>query len=120
MSAIRVTVTAEQITAAGHPHRGWHEPLSTALAELTGQDVDIDGGGGPDEPNVATIGQEEWTLVIDLPPAANEWLDARWNGEDRGPISFDIEVPDWIVALVARAATTAEQGDAVLRADGLA
>jgi hypothetical protein len=115
MTAIRVEVTAEHIVDSGLLPIEWATPVEQAIAALTDQDAAID-GGGPDGPCVATIGQGEWSLVVDLPGEANRWLDARWSEEKPGePFAFDIEVPDWIVALVARAATVDEQAQAVIR-----
>lgn len=112
MAVVRIEVTAEQIAAAGDRRMAWAEPVEAALAALTGQEVSID-GAGPEFPCVATIGQDEWTIVLDLPDVANAWLDARWGQTDptreepvpdiaaRGePFAFDLEAPDWIVALV--------------------
>lgn len=119
MTAIHVEVTAELIAEFPDVRKHWDGPVNAALRMLTDQDVDIDGDG--QDGYVATIGQDAWTLVIDLPEAAADFLDYRWEGGGPGdPFAFDIEVPEWIVVLVARAASTEEQGDAVLRADGLA
>lgn len=100
MSAIHVEVTAADIAGAKPGTQGWAMPVEAALARLTGQQVDVDGGDGTT--NIATIGQGAWTVVIDLPMGANRWLNARWNDGSRNsrPFAFDIDVPDWIVALV--------------------
>jgi hypothetical protein len=117
MAAIRVEVTAEHIAAGAKPtdpdDPNWHEvynrywavPVELAIAELTGVGVDVDGGGG-DGTNIATIGtREDATLVVDLPPLVSGWLDDRWNGRGEGePIAFDLEIPDWLVDLVRKAA----------------
>jgi hypothetical protein len=110
VTVIRVEVTAEHIAAAGDDRMAWAQPVEAALAELTGQDVDIDCGGHDDGPwSIATIGQREWTLVVDLHPVAHAWLDARWQQpvnspdvlEERGePFAFDLEVPAWLTKLV--------------------
>lgn len=121
MAAIRVEVTAEQIEAAGGDRHAWAQPVEAALEALTNQQVDIDAGGHDDQPwSIATIGQGAWTIVVDLPPDAHAWLDRRWGQTDptreepvpdiaaRGePFAFDLEVPAWIVALVARASEVA-------------
>ena len=105
MVSIPVRVTAEHIAAAGENRMAWADPMEAALAALTGQKVSIDGGGA-DGGCVATIGQDDWTLVIDLPQAANAWLDRRWGGDadDRvlgsEPITLDIEIPTWIEDLL--------------------
>lgn len=123
MTAIHVSVTAEHIAAGRNSdpalahNRLWGVPVEEALSELTGEQVSIDGGDGTG--NIATIGQGTWTLVVDLPEPANEFLDARWNDDvDGEPFEFDIAIDDWLVALLAKAATTEEQGQAVLRVDG--
>jgi hypothetical protein len=112
VTAIHVEVTAEDI----EPMEGrmsWADPVEAALARLTGEEVDVDGGeiGGP---NIATIGQGEWTLVVELPAAANLWLNGRWADDDvkSEPFGFDLEVPEWVVGLVYRAV------DGAVRAEG--
>jgi hypothetical protein len=107
VSAIRVEVTSDQIIAAGEEGRDWATPLEVALAGLTGQEVSID-GDDTEGHCIATIGQDAWTFVVELPDAANEWLDRRWDGDadDRlgsEPLAFDLEVPDWVVRFVGRA-----------------
>lgn len=108
MTAIRVEVTAEQIAAAGDHRMAWASPVEDAISALTGQEVSID-GGGPDGPCVATIDQGATTLVVDLPPDASAWLDARWeqpvNSADvldelGEPFGFDLFLDDWLVALI--------------------
>lgn len=111
MVSIHVAVTAEHIAAAGDWRMKWAEPLEAAIAELTGQYVDIDGGDA-DGQCIATIGQGEWTVVVDLPKEANDWLARRWGDapsgfaspetlEDRGePFEFDLPIADWVVDLI--------------------
>lgn len=105
--SIRVEVTAEQIAIAGDDRRDWAAPMEVALAALTGEQVSID--GSEEITNVATISQGVWTLVVDLPAEANVWLERRWGGDadDRmlgsEPFAFDLEVPDWIEAFLAKA-----------------
>lgn len=95
MSVLVVEIRAEDIADVTDPRRGWAVPLEAALERLTGQEVDVDGGDGSG--NIATIGQDEWTIVIDLPADANAWLDARWNGDGPGePATFRLPVPAWI------------------------
>lgn len=120
VSAVRVSVTAQQIADAPDLHNHWDHPVRDALARLTGQSVDIDGDG--QDGYIATIGQDVWTIVIGpLPAAVKDFLDYRWeNGGAGEPFDFDLEVPAWVVVLVAKAASVLEQGDAVMRADGLA
>lgn len=91
-----VAVTAEDIGEARPGREGWADPVERALARLTGQQVDIDGGDGG--LLVATIGQGAWTLVVDLPAEAGTWLDARWGGTTGEPFAFDLEVPEWVRA----------------------
>ncbi len=125
MSAVRVRVTAEDIADGAKPgdptdpnwhethNRFWATPVEEAIARLTGENVDVDGGDGTG--CIATIGQGAWTLVIDLPEEVNRFLDARWNGEGDGePFVFALEVPEWVVALVARAASLEDQAAAVI------
>lgn len=99
MTSIRVEVTAALIDDLD-PKYSWSEPVALALEELTSQQVTVD-GGDPDGGYIATIGQDEWTLVVDLPEAVNAFLDTRW--EDRGPgepFTFEIEIPTWVSDLV--------------------
>jgi len=108
MRTLRIRVTAEHIAAAGDERYRWAVPVEEAIAELLDVDVSID-GGGIDSTCIATIGTTSAaTLVVDLPPAANAWLDRRWGDEAtvsptiadgaRGePFEFDLEVvPDWL------------------------
>jgi hypothetical protein len=101
MNVIRIRVTAEDIGEARPGAEGWADPIERALRNLTGQEVDIDGGYG-DGTCVATIGTTgAWALVVDLPAEANEWLNDRWDGRGPGePFEFDLEVPSWIVTFV--------------------
>ena len=97
MSVLVVEVLAADIEGTD-PRRDWAEPVELALQRLTGQDVDIDGGDASG--NIATIGQDEWTLFVDLPDDLNRWLNARWNGDGPGePATFRIPVPSWILDL---------------------
>jgi hypothetical protein len=100
--SVRVEVTAEHIAAAGVDRMAWAAPVEDAIAALTGQTVMIDGGDG--DGCVVTIGQDAWTLVIDLPADVNAWLDARWEERwaDAGAEGwhFDLEVPDWVEQLL--------------------
>lgn len=116
MASIRVEVTAEQIAAAGDDRYHWAKPVEDALAALTGQEVDIDAASwstAGEHWSIATIGQGAWTIVVDLPADANEWLKRRWGDEadsgaaastelaDRGkPFAFELEVPAWVTALI--------------------
>lgn len=103
MRTLRIRVTAEHIDAAEGlpPSSWWDAPVANAIGELLGEDVSIDGGGVEDhgeDVNVATIGQDTVTLVVDLPIEANRFLNARWERQERGePFEFDLEVvPDWL------------------------
>lgn len=105
----RVEVTAEQIQDAGTDRRAWAEPVEAALRALTGEQVDIDGGGHAEKAwSIATIGQDAWTLVLDLPDEAHAWLAARWPRDGRRralaeagePFAFEVEVPTWVADLV--------------------
>jgi len=107
MTALRVEVTAEDIANAGDDRMAWAQPVEDALAALTGQEVGIDAGGHDETPwSIATIGQGDWTIVVDLPPSAHAWLDRRWDGDpdDRllgsEPFAFDLEVPAWLAAFL--------------------
>lgn len=105
MSVIHVEVTVDDIIAGVDPdseeahNRFWATPVEQALARLTGENVDIDGGDGT--VCVATIGQGTWSVVVDLPVEVNRFLDMRWNGEGDGePFEFDIAIDDWLVDLI--------------------
>ncbi len=102
MASIRVEVTAEHIAACDALRlNDLSRPVSDALAEVTGQYVDVS-GSEPYGTFLATIGDGEWTLVVDLPAQANAWLTGRWDHEPGSsePIAFDLEIPDWLVDLV--------------------
>lgn len=99
---IHVEVTAEDIAFGRNPGEThnpyWSTPIERALGRLTGQEVSVDGEGAAG--SIRSIGQGEWTLVVDLPLAVAEWLDHRWEGEIEGePFSFELPVPSWVVAL---------------------
>lgn len=108
---VRVVVTAEDIEAAAEAEAEdrpgtWSLPVERALRRMTGQDVDVDGSEG--DGNIATIGQEAWTLVVDLPADANRWLNERFDGGGGAraasePIAFDVEVPDWLTRFLGQA-----------------
>ena len=106
MSTVPVTVGRHNIDEApGLPNSagGWAAPVESALAELFGWPVDID-GGGPDGPCVATIGQGQTVLVLDLPDNASAWLDRRWNGEGPGePFTFELEIEGWLLDMIREA-----------------
>lgn len=101
MSSFTVSVTQEQIDDFPDVRRHWDDPVAKALEELTGVAVDID---GDDNGYIATIGTTSGsTLVVDLPPAAAAWLNARWSSADEAPgepFTFEIEIPEWIARLV--------------------
>ncbi len=130
MSAIRVEVTAEHVGQAGpwpKPPKGttledgaawyptgWRSPVELAIAARAGVDADVD---GDDDGWHATIGtMESSTLFVDLPDAVAERLNAYYaqDGSSMEPFEFDIELDDWIVALVARAASIEDQAAAVI------
>lgn len=100
MTAIRVDVTASDIDLDVDVKVAWADPVVLALERLTDQQVSIDGDG--EQGNIATIGTRgAWTLVVELPTAANDWLNARWDGAGAGePFAFELLVPTWLVALV--------------------
>ena len=76
---ITVNVTAEQIAAAGDDRMKWAVPMEAAIAAIAGVEVSIDGDS--EFGCVATIGTTDLaTLVLDLPEAANGFLDRRWAG----------------------------------------
>jgi hypothetical protein len=104
MTALRIPITADLIEQAGDLHTGWDQPLAEALEHVTGQEVAIDLGDAGDSEHgptyMATIGQGDWTVVVDLPEAINRFLDERWQARSKGaPQVFTIEVPEWIVRL---------------------
>lgn len=103
MTRIRVAVTAEDIAAARSMPRfvAWGSPVEAAIHRLTGQSVDVDAGGPPKGHCIATIGQDDWTVVVDLPPDADAWLGARWETGDEGPaFAFYLEIPAWLEDLI--------------------
>jgi hypothetical protein len=111
MTALHVAVTSEDIEAAEGQSRTewWAWPVKRALEGLAGVDVDIDAGdgiGGTESGCIATIGarDDSAALVVELPPDATAWLDARWeaiNERTPGePFEFSIELPEWLVGLV--------------------
>jgi hypothetical protein len=100
--SIRVEVTTEDIERADADESGWKDPVEFAIARVAGVDVSVD----RDVPDgyMAAIGNKGRgsTVVVNLPPAANAYLDEWW---DRGdlipdPISFDIELDTWLTDLV--------------------
>lgn len=100
MTAIRIQVTAAHIALAGPRSEaemtGWRSPVELAIAAAAGVDVDVD---GDDHGWHATIGTREGaTLVVDLPEAVSERLDASWaHGIDMEPFEFALELDDWLV-----------------------
>ena len=123
MASIRVEVRAAHIAEAGPDHGGWAFPVEAAIAELVGVRVaaiDIDGDQSGYSATIGTHGAT--TLVVELPEVADDWLDARWESDERirasVPFAFDLYLDDWLVALVAKAATTLEQAAAVDRLEG--
>lgn len=114
MAAIHVEVTAEDVAAAGSWPRGegavqgWKSPVELALGRLAGVDVDVD---GDEESWHATIGTMQGsTLVFDLPGVARERLDFYYahDGVLMDPLSFNVELDDWLVSLIAGASTAHE------------
>jgi hypothetical protein len=106
MKTLRVDVSAEDIAAADEVKGRvdwWQWPVKRALESLIGQDVDIDGDG---ESCAATVGasDDSATLVLELDVNAVAWLDARYDREETGdPFFFELQLPDWLCALVDEA-----------------
>lgn len=131
MSMIRVEITAEDIAACalvpdvGDGFKSTHpdalDPVEVAIARVTGQYTVCDGGDEVDGPELATIGARgrsaRNTLIVSLPPEQAGWIERYYRGEAVEPFALDIEIEDWLVALVARAASTDEQALAVLRTE---
>ena len=100
--SIRIVVNAEHIAAADAlALNDLSRPVADALAEVTGQDVDVS-GSEPYGTWIATLGDGDWVLVVELPADANRWLNARWEHEAAGPFEFELEVPAWIRQLVGQ------------------
>jgi hypothetical protein len=104
MKTIRVSVTAEHIAEAeGKPRPDWWQwPVKAALEGLIGEDADIDG----DLPlgYFVTIGarDDNATLVVSLDANAEAFLEARYERDVPGePFFFELQLPDWLRALVA-------------------
>jgi hypothetical protein len=111
-----IDVTAEHIAAADALDlNDLSRPVADALGEVVGQHADVS-GSEPFGTWIATIGDGDWVLVVELPPAANRWLNARWDHEpgNSQPITFDLVIPEWLVALIARVASTDEEATAVM------
>ena len=103
-AAIRVEVTAQDVAFGRNPGEGhnpyWATPVERALTRVFAeQEVSVDGDGALG--SIATIGQDEWTLVLDLPEAATAWLLRRWELAEEGePFAFELTPPDWLVDLI--------------------
>jgi hypothetical protein len=127
MSAIRIAVTAEHCEKAGAwptppaPYDPeWANPVELAIEEASGVNVDID---GDEDGWHATIGPMEGsTLVVDLPEIVNERLNPYYAqpGLLLEPFDFEVELDAWLVALLAKAATTLEQAEAVIASEATA
>lgn len=107
MTAIRIHVTAEHIAAAGAPPADdevrppdWKDPVERAIAEATGQDVGCD---QDDKIEIATIGSGPTTVVVSLPIEQARWIDSYYRREPVEPFDFDIEIEDWLTALLRTA-----------------
>lgn len=108
--AIRVNVTAEHIAAAGRvpdigdgfksSHPEGKDPVELAIADAAGESVICD---QDEDLEMATIGQGANTLVVTLPAGQMAWIDRWYRGQPVEPFSFDFELEDWLVALVAKA-----------------
>lgn len=107
---IHVDVTAEDIAAAGGPFTaaGTHaDPIERALARVFGRHASVDGDASDPAHDIATIGDGQTVLVLDLPPATYDWSE-RYYGEQRvEPFGFDLEIEDWLVDLVRSSAPEA-------------
>lgn len=114
VSAIRVEVTAEHIAAcprlpetgdgyrSGHPDH--YDPVELALTQITGCEVRCD---QDEDTEMATIGNGVNVLVLSLPIVQARWIDRWYRGDPIEPFAFDVEIEDWLVAMVARAAVPA-------------
>jgi hypothetical protein len=121
---IRIPVTADHCAEAGawpragDPRLGrWWSPIELAIGAVAGVDVDVDGDVDGWH---ATIGfMEGSTLVVDLPEIARERLGPYYaqHGALMEPFEFDLELDTWLIAFLAKAATTDEQADAVIRSE---
>lgn len=116
MASIRVDVTAEDVAEARAKQT---DPIEVALARVLGVDAMVD----RDVPDgyMATLGARApgTTIVVNLPAAVTGYLERWWDGPGDGttepsPFAFDLELDTWLVALVARAASTDEQAQAVI------
>lgn len=96
MSRIHVEVTADNIAAATRVSK---DPVELAIARLTGHDVSLD-SDGPDADEIATIGDGRTVLVVSTAPTVGPWIERYYRGESVEPFAFDIEIEDWLVALV--------------------
>lgn len=123
MARIPIAVSAEHIADAnrGIASPNTKEPLARAIAAVIGLpvgEVMLDGDG--EDRAIVTLGQDRTTLVQELPADAGAWYWRWWNLDDVEPFQFDLELEDWLVALIARFTSTDEQGQAVLASEGRA
>lgn len=111
MRTFRVEVTAEHIAAcalvpdvgegfkSSHPEH--KDPVELAMAQLLGKPVACD---QDEDTEMATIGDGANVLVASLPREQAAWIDRFYRGEPVEPFGFDVEIEDWLVDLVTKAA----------------
>ncbi len=99
---IHVEVRPDDIAAAGPPERGASEgdPLERALTRVLGQPTSVDGDASAPAHDVATIGQGQTVLVVDLPPETYAWSERYYGDLPVEPFGFDLEIEGWLVNLV--------------------
>lgn len=132
MTAIRIQVTAEDIAACPllpDVGGGWRiaredqrDPVEVAIARVTGQVVTCDEDFDPNDPaavhtQLATIGNGSSVLVTEIGAETLDWTDRYYRGEAVEPFAFDLEIEDWLVALIARAASIDDLAVAVLNTE---
>jgi hypothetical protein len=114
MTAVRVAVTAGHIAAAGPPpgpdattEITDSDPVERAIADVTGQKVICDQDS--DTIEIATIGQGQTILIVELPPEQKAWIDSWYAGEPVEPFEFDIQLETWLTDFVRIGLTAKER-----------
>lgn len=110
--SIHVEVTADDIAAAARipdvgdgfksAHPESKDPVELAIARVAGRDACLD-SDGPDDDEIATIGDGRTVLVVSTAPTVGPWIERYYRGEIVEPFAFDIEVEDWLVKLLRAA-----------------